>query len=135
MPAHDKDELVVEDRDELGIRMADRPAKAEMDLASQHHVEHLLRMPGAHAHPDVRMRGLKRLQDGGQHVRAHGRRRGDEELAGLPRPQVVHSLVPLEHLRDGALGVGEESPPGIRQRHPASSSHEELDPELAFEPL
>ena len=78
MPAHDKDELVVEDRDELGIRMANRPPNAEMDLASQHHVEHLLRVPGAHAHPDARMGRLERLQHGRQDIRAHGRCGGDE---------------------------------------------------------
>ena len=83
--AHDEEQLVVEQRNELGLRMADRPADAELHLAAQDHVEDLLGVTGAHAKPDVRMRVAECLQQGGQDVRAHRRSCADEELGPTGR--------------------------------------------------
>ena len=135
MAAHHEDELVIEHRDELGVLVLDRPADSEIDLASEHHLEDLFGMSGAHAHPDVRVRRLERLQKGRQDVRAHRRRRGDEELADLSEAQIVHGLLSLEDLRDRALRVGEQGTSRVGERHPARASDEEVDAELPLEAL
>jgi len=81
------------------------------------------------------MRCLEGFQDARQDVGAHRRRRGDEKLADLSRTQILHGLLPIQHLGDRALRVGEQRTPGVGQRHPAGRSHEELHAELAFEAL
>ena len=131
----DEDELVVEDGDERGVRVPHRTAHAEVHLVAEDHLEDLLGVAGAHADAHVRVRRPERLEQPRQEVRTDRGRGADEELADLPRPQLLDRLAPVEHLPDRALGVREENPAGVGERHTAAAAHEEVDPQVGLERL
>src|SRR5439155_451231 len=91
----DEEHLVLEQRYELDVGMADRPTDADVCLGAKDHLEDLLGVARAYTEADVRIRRAERAQYPRQHVRAHRGCGGYDQRLDVSHPQVRDELAAL----------------------------------------
>ena len=120
---------VVPQAERLDLGMLQRAGEADLGLAAQDHLEHLLGVARPHRDHDLGMGRLEALEHVGQDVGADGERGGDLQRAAAGRAQVVHGLARQGHRVQQLLGVGTEGAAGRRQAQARLAADEEGDPE------
>ena len=115
--------------------MEKRAHEADLDLASQDHVEDLLRVAGANDEAHVRQVVGEALQERGEDVGADSRRRPDRELSRTSARELLHMPATFLDSVESAHGPREERPPGVGETHAGGSADEEWDTKLLLEAL
>ena len=130
---HHQHQLLLVEWDELDLRVAQGAPDAELDLVPQDHLQHRFRVAGADRDLHAWVPVHEALQHRGQQVGADRRGGADHEVARGPVAHVAQRLPAFAQGAEGALGVGDERPPGLRQPHPVPGPDEQALAQLALE--
>ena len=133
-PRHE-DELVLVKRAAVDARVPQLADDPELDFAANHEVDDLLRVPGPHAQPNVRVSLREAHQDLRQDVGADGRSNRERELTDDAVFQFPDERTAAPDRLDRAVGMRQEGATGRRQDHPRVRPPEERRGELLFERL
>jgi hypothetical protein len=115
--------------------VAKRAHEADVDLLSQHELEHLLGVSGLHAHRNTRVPDGEGLQDSRQDVGADRGSRADRELARPAALEGVHQSPAVRDCFERADRVWEERVSGLREPRSPPRPDEEPGAQVFLEPL
>jgi hypothetical protein len=131
----DEHQLVLVERHALDLDVPERPDETDLDLVTEHELEHLLGVTRADRQLCARVGRVVALQDEREDVRRDRGCGADRELAGAAVDDVGDDAPTLGQRLERALGVREERASGLAQPHPSPGAHEELGAERALEAL
>ena len=115
--------------------MEKRTYEADLDLASQDHVEDFFRVAGADDEAHIRQVVREALQERGEDVGADSRRCPDRKLSRAAAGELLHVPATLLDRVERAHGPREKRPPRVGEAHAGRSADEERYPELLLEAL
>ena len=115
--------------------MADGAAEADLHLVTQHQLDDILGVAGAHRDLDARMGVDEALQELGEDVGADRWSRGDHEVAGRGRHHLLQRVAAVDQGSEGALREGDPGAARVGQAHAVGGAQEEGGAQLAFEAL
>ncbi len=134
-PRRDEHQLVVVQGDRLDVGVEQLPGQPEIDLTAQGEIQDLLGMAGPDDQPHVREVPRVANEQCRQDVRAHGRRRAQDQFPGPTTTKLGQQARAGVQRAHRSFGIGEEGASCISQIHPVPAAHEQRRPQLRLEGL
>jgi hypothetical protein len=126
-------QLVVVQRDNVDIVVAELTHDRQLDRLCQHKLEHLLGVASPDRQLDARVLGAEALQHLRQDVATDRPGCPDDQLAGPTAGQVGDRRAAIGDGEQRALGVWQEDAASVGQAHAAPGPREQVLPELALQ--
>src|SRR5260370_20435193 len=115
--------------------MADGPSEPKVALVAEHELDNVFGVPRPHRHLDPRVGGDELLQELRQDICAGSRGRGDDQVAGGGRFDLLERVAALGEGPPRPLSVGHPCLAGFGQRPPMGSAQKEGRAQLLFESM
>jgi hypothetical protein len=131
---HEHEAILVE-RCAQDVRVLEGANEPERRLLSEHELEYLLGMTGAHADGDARVALGEALEQRREDVGRDCRRSSDDEAPGPTSFEGIHLHAPVGERLERSDGVRKEGAARVREAHPSGSANEELRAQIRLERL
>src|SRR6266851_4618877 len=128
-----EDQLLAVEGPQLQVGVVDRAPEAELHLVTQHELDDVLRVTGAHRDLDARVARDEALEQVGQDVGADGEGATDGEVSGRGSLDLLQRVAAFDQRAHGALRERHPCAAAVGEAHASWRAQEQFHAQLALE--